>query len=447
AAAAAPGAAGGAGDRDAATLQWRLSAALRDPALRARPAMAQLSTYLGDGDPAKAWSLAGELASVFEKYQAWRRDWLLRWEGGADEGDPQAVLWRAVAAGRDHRARRIQDYLARFGDDSDALPVGLRSRLFACATLNVSPDVLRVMVTQARDGTLHIYLPTPTKEYWGDLQSLGAHLRAGTDPFGDQAADNPLLRDWGAAGRDFMALLGSYEVVHPSGEIAAYADPEAIDDKPDTLLRRMQGDLFHRRAQPSGPLRSAVDAGDTSLQFHACHTRLRALHVLHERLRGLRVAKLYDPSLQPREIAVLAPDIDPYVPYLDAVFGGRGRGDAGFDQAIPWAIADASPLAGEPLAAVFLRLLALPVSRFGLEEILDLLASPPLAEAAGLDGAAFERLHAWLHEAGARWGIDAAHRARMGAPEDDAYTWQFALDRLLLGHATDAAALVSGDGQ
>src|SRR5690606_33472237 len=112
-----------------------------------------------------------------------------------------------------------------------------------------------------------------------------------------------------------------------------------------------------------------------------------------------------------------------------------------------WAVARASPLAGGRLAAVCLRLLALPVSRFGLEEILELLASPPLAEAAGLDGAAFERLHAWLHEAGARWGIDAAHRARLGAPEDDAYTWQFALDRLLLGHATDAVALVAGEGQ
>jgi exodeoxyribonuclease V gamma subunit len=301
------------------------------------------------------------------------------------------------------------------------------------------------MATQSRAGTLHFYLPTPTKEYWGDLQSLGAHLRAGTDPFGEQSAENPLLRDWGAAGRDFMALLGSYEVVHPSGEIAAYADPEAAPGKSlddDSLLHRMQGDLFHRRAQPSGALRPEVDARDPSLQFHACHTRLRELQVLHDRLRALLEDKRFDPPLQPREIAVLAPDIDPYVPYLDAVFGGRGRGDS-----IPWAIADASPLAGEPLAAVFLRMLALPVSRFGLEEILELLASPPLAEAAGLDGAAFERLHAWLHDAGARWGIDAAHRARLGAPEDDAYTWQFALDRLLLGHATDADALVSGDAQ
>jgi exodeoxyribonuclease V gamma subunit len=431
-------------DLDADGLRWRLYAALSDPRLRALPAMAQIAAWLADGDAAKAWSLAGELAGTFEKYSAWRRDWLLRWEAGADADDPQAILWRAVAAGRMHRARRIQDYLARFaenGDNRDALPSGLPSRLFAFAILNISPDVLRVLATQARAGILHFYLPTPSKAYWGDLQSLGARLHAGEAPFAEET-DNPLLRDWGAAGRDFMALLGSYEVVHPSGEIAAYADP--AEGASAGLLQRLQADLFHNRARPGAPLRDAVDRDDPGLQFHACHTRLRELQVLHDRLRALLEDPRFDPPLQPREIAVLAPDIDPYVPYLEAVFGGHGERDP-----IPYALADASPLADEPLADVFLRLLALPVSRFGLEDILDLLASPPLADANGLQAGDFERLRAWLRDAGARWGIDAAHRERMGAPADDGWTWQFALDRLLLGHASgddDFIASESGAG-
>src|SRR3546814_1717187 len=132
----------------------------------------------------------------------------------------------------------------------------------------------------------------------------------------------------------------------------------------------MQADLFHGRSARWGALRGAIAAGDPSLQFHACHTRLRELQVLHDRLRALLEDKRFDPPLQPREIAVLAPDIDPYVPFLGAVFGGQGRGDT-----IPWAIADASPLADEPLAAAFLRLLSLPVSRFGVDETLDLLSS------------------------------------------------------------------------
>jgi len=430
-------------DMDAEALCWRLLGVLSDSAAVREPALQPLRRYLGDGDPLKPWSLAGELASVFEKYQAWRRDWLLDWESGKGPADPQAALWRRVAGGRRHRARRIDDYLRGFAAPDAPLPAGLPGRLFAFATLNVSPDVLRVIATQARVGVLHFYLPTPTCSYWGDLQTLGERLRIGADdPFDGGGGENPLLQAWGAAGRDFMAVLGSYEVVHPSGEIAAYDDPEQRpQDGPfaDTLLKRLHRDLFHRRAHPGAPLRAAVDRHDPSLQVHACHTRLREVQVLHDRLRGLLEDARFDPPLEPREIAVLAPDIDPYVPYIHAVFGGVAGADA-----IPYALADTSPLAGEPLAEVFLRLLDLPVSRFGFGEVLDLLASPPIAGAAGLDPAALDRLRHWLGAAGARWGIDAAHRGRQQAPVDDAYTWSFALDRLLLGHASGSDAPIGG---
>ncbi len=451
-----------AGDLDMAAMQWRLYGALADPAVRAQPALAPLAAYLADADPLKPWALAGELASVLEKYQAWRRDWLLRWEAGAEPDDAQAALWRAVARGVPYRARRIGDYLARFERADAPLPAGLPPRLFAFATLNVSPDVLRVLATQARAGTLHFYLPTPAAGWWGDLQTVRERLRAGaTGPelFAASVQDNPLLQAWGAAGRDFMAVLGGYEVVHPRAEVEAYVDPLQSGARPladgglgDSLLRRLQSDLLHRRAAPP-PLATAADPRaclpaprlhDPSLQLHACHTRLRELQVLHDQLRALLEpgspeGRRFDPPLQPREIAVLAPDIDPYVPYLDAVFGGSGHGDA-----LPWALADTSPLASEPLAEVFLRLLDLPVARFGLDEILDLLAAAPVAEAAGLDADAVERLHGWLRQAGARWALDAGHREALGAPADDAFTWQFALDRLLLGHATGSDAEVAG---
>ncbi|RXR05982.1 exodeoxyribonuclease V subunit gamma [Pseudoxanthomonas composti] len=471
---------------DAASLRWHLYAALTDPAVLSDPALAAVRTYLQDEDALKPWALAGELAGVFEKYQAWRRDWLLRWEAGAAPNDPQAVLWRHLATGRAYRARRIQAYLDRFSGQADALPQGLPRRVFAFATLNVSPDVLRVLATQARVGTLHFYLPTPAQGYWGDLQTLGPRRRARADDLVDEslfdAGDNRLLQAWGAAGRDFMAMLGSYEVAHPSAEIDVYADPLGSGQRPlrqgglgDSLLKRLQSDLFHRRRPPVPAPLAALDRTDPSLQVHACHTRLRELQVLHDQLRALLEDPRFDPPLQPRQIAVLAPDIDPYIPYLEAVFGadkpgakpgsagkpgsecsfpsiatgvptslGKLHSDPGFPSRIPYALADTSPLAGEPLAEVFVRLLNLPVSRFGLNEILDLLASPPLAEAAGLDAAAFERLHGWLQAAGARWGLDAAHRAQHGAPHDDAYTWAFALDRLLLGHASGSSEDIAG---
>lgn len=449
-----------AGSLDATTLQWRLYALLRDPATLRHPALVELNDYLRDPDPLKRWSLAGELAGVFEKYQAWRRDWLLGWEAGHAPGDWQAELWRRAAGGLPHRARRIAEYLQRCGGEGGGAadgpgPIGLPTRLFVFACINVSPDVLRVLSTQARVGELHFYLPTPCRKYWGDLRSVSDRLRDGDAGFADDGVfaveENPLLEAWGAAGRDFVATLASYDVVHPSGEIAAYADPEQDpDDDPqaDTLLHRLQRDLLHRRAPPASPWRGQVDRTDASLQIHACHTRLREVQVLHDQLRAVLEA---DPTLEPREIAVLTPDIDPYLPHIEAVFGGAAPVSTS-DPAhaaqpalyLPYAVADGSPLAGEPLAEVFLRLLALPQSRFGVEDVFDLLAVPAIAEHFDLASVAQERLRHWLAEAGARWGLNAQHRVRHDAPSDAAFTWQFALDRLLLGYASAEEERIAG---
>ena len=435
---------GRADDLDVEAMRWRLHALLGDAGVLRDPALRPLRGYLQDGDGGvdalKAWSLAGELAATFERYGAWRRDWLLAWDEGQSPRDPQAALWRRLAANRPHRARRIARYLERFGAMGDARPAGLPARLFAFATLGVSPDVLRIIASAARVGPLHFYLPSPTRPYWGDVRTLPARLAVGdAEAFGEEGSDdNPLLQAWGAAGRDFMAVLGGYEIVHPSFELPVYDDAEERGDVPadETLLARIQRDLLQRRAP--APWRDGVDVADASLQVHACCTRLREVQVLHDQLRALLEDTRFDPPLQPREIAVLSPDIDPYVPAIEAVFGGV-HGTRDF---IPYTLADTSPLASEPLAEVFSRLLALPVSRLGLDEVLDLLATPAIAQQAGLDAPSLARLREWLEAAGARWGLDAAHRARHGAPEDALYTWQFALDRLLVGHATGSDALL-----
>lgn len=428
---------------DVAGMQWALHAALQDPATLARAGMAQIAAYLAGAEPITPWALAGELARTFEKYQAWRGDWLLKWDAGAQPEDAQAILWRAATRGRAHRALRIDAYLRRFAGDG-ARPEGLPARLFVFATLNVSPDVLRVIATQARVGALHFYLPSPTREYWGDLQSQRAQLHNGVDPVAI-AGDNALLRDWGAAGRDFMALLSGYRIVQPRVEIDAWPDPlDGVGALRDSLLHRMQSDLLRRRsadandggADPRCTPRAEVDRRDPSLQFHACHTRLRELQVLHDNLRALLDDDRFDPPLQPRDIAVLAPDIAPYLPGLAAVFDGQGHG-------LDYSVSDPGQGAGEPLSALFLRLLELPAARFGLQELLDLLASPVLAEATGLEADALDRLRTLLRDAGVRWGLDAEHRERLGAPRDACFTWQFALDRLLLGYASGSDAALA----
>ncbi|UHQ20483.1 exodeoxyribonuclease V subunit gamma [Lysobacter sp. KIS68-7] len=419
---------------DPDTLRWHV---LRELQRRPPPALAR---FLDGDDVRKPWSLANALADTYEKYQAWRRDWLRAWEQRPPKDDWEATLWRNIARDRAHRARRVGDYLARFGEDGTA-PVGLPPRLFVFACQNVSPDVLQVIASQSRAGTQHFYLHSPARGFWGDIGRWARYAPADDDAFlGDGThtdAPNPLLAAWGQAGRDFVAMLVGGDIATPSFDIAPFVEPVR-----DTLLGRMQADLLDNRAalrenSDAAWPRVQVDKFDASLQFHACHTRLREVQVLHDQLRALLEAegREGEPPLQPRDIAVLAPDIDAYAPHIEAVFGGA----LGTARELPYTIADTSPLASAPIAEAFLRLLELPLRAPSLADVLDLLAVPAIAARFGLEDADRMRVQDWLESAGARWGLDARDRQRHGA-EGEAYTLEFAIDRLLLGYA-------SGDGE
>jgi exodeoxyribonuclease V gamma subunit len=421
---------------DAARLRWRLWQLLADETRMRAEVFAPLRPVLGGADRAlSAWQLAGELAEAFEKYQAWRRDWLRGWDHGAERKDWQAELWRLATHGHSHRGKRLDAYLSRFDGEAEGVPDGLPPRVFAFACQNVSPDVLRVIASAARAGTLHFYFLSPVRGWWGDLQTAAERLRA--DPQGVFAdEENPLLRANGAAGRDFVRTLFAYDVVHPDFEKPVYEGPDPATRT--GLLHVLQRDLLERRAPPrAGALALESLQADASLQVHSCHTRLREVQVLHEQLRALLEA---DPSLQPREIAVLTPDIDQYAPFVEAVFGADGSQRS----PIPFALADGSAMATEAAAEAFAELLALPQSRFGAEEVLTLLAAPALAERFGLEAGDFPSLRDWLGQAGARWGLDAAHRRELEDNDERAFSWAWALDRLLLGHAGGSDGDIAG---
>jgi exodeoxyribonuclease V gamma subunit len=241
-----------------------------------------------------------------------------------------------------------------------------------------------------------------------------------------------------------VAGLVSGESVTPAFELAPHAEPAS-----GTLLGRLQRDVLDNVAcaadsvdAEAGWPRREVDRHDPSLQFHACHTRLREVQVLHDQLRSLLEADAPagGARLQPRDIAVLAPDIDAYAPHIEAVFGGA----LGSAREIPYTLADTSPLASSPVAAAFLRLLELPLRPLTAGDAIDLLAVPAVAARFDLDHGDRDALQGWLEEAGARWGLDAADRARHGAHADGAYTFEFALDRLLLGYASGEESDIAG---
>lgn len=436
---------------DRESLRWQLYALLDDSAASLPPAVrlhlqraAGASAEIGEhalGEHALArYGLADALAGAYDKYQAYRRDWLRDWERNdpASRDDWQAQLWRALRQrlrSTSHRAVLLGEWLARHDREADTFagsaPPGLPPRVAAFGTIHVSPDVLHLLAVVGQWSELDFYLPTPSAEYWGDVESLRERLRrdgVASLPMAlaDAERDNPLLTAWGAGGREILAQLFSYEIVLPQRETELFALPGR-----GTLLHRLQQDVLDRAA----PMVSAFVADDVSLQLHACHSKLREVEVLHDQLRALLDDARFDPPLQPRDIAVLAPDIADYLPLARAVFGGLSPDDPRF---IPFSLADRPQAQSHPLIALLLDLIALVDTPLTASAFRDLLATPSIAHALQLDAAQRAKIDAWFEAAGIRWGEDEAARERVGAGRWREYSFDFGIDRLLSGYATGA---------
>lgn len=431
-------------DREA--LRWQLYALLDDSAATL-PAAVRLHLQRAAGASAEIgehalarYGLADALAGAYDKYQAYRRDWLRDWERNdpASRDDWQAQLWRALRQrlrGTPHRAALLGEWLARHDREADSFaggaPPGLPPRVAAFGTIHVSPDVLHLLAVVGQWSELDFYLPSPSAEYWGDVESLRERLRRDgvaslPTALADAERDNPLLTAWGAGGREILAQLFSYEIVLPQRETELFASPGR-----DTLLHRLQQDVLDRAA----PAATALETGDVSLQLHACHSKLREVEVLHDQLRALLDDVRFDPPLQPREIAVLAPDIADYLPLARAVFGGIAPDDARY---IPFSLADRPQAQSHPLIGLLLDLIALADTPLTASAFRDLLATPSIAHALQLDAAQRAKIDGWFEAAGIRWGEDESARERAGAGRWREYSFDFGIDRLLSGYATGA---------
>ena len=414
------------------TLTWRLYDWLCEPGnLERTPRLAQ---YLEGGDERRRLTLAARIADVLDQYLLYRDDWLAAWERGellglGNDEQWQALLWRELTAdGHPHRARLLGDLLARLHDDA---PIdGLPERLIVFGISSLPPHHMRVLEGLARHCEVILFALNPCREAWGDIRDI-RELAALPEPGIDDwylDVGHPLLASLGKQGRDFFDALFSLG----GQEVGIYAENEDLAD--GSLLQAIQNDILRLRTRHADE-RLALREDDRSLEVHVCHSPLREVEVLHDQLLARFAA---NPGLTPDQVVVLTPDIERYAPYIEAVFAPR----EGVPR-IPFSLADRSLRAELPLVEAFLALLDLAQSRFAAEELLGWLEQPALAVRAGIEAEDLPLVRDWLREAGVRWGRDGRHRARLGLPEEDAFSWRQGLERLVLGFA--APPRLAGD--
>lgn len=398
-------------------LHWRLLALFQSAAFR-QPEWAvvqdALAGYLASSNTA-AYHLAAQLADVFDQYLVYRPDWIAAWQqnrlrGLGEDETWQAALWRHLDDGQyhGHRVTQWQTLLQRLNGEH------LPARLLVFGIAALAPIYLQLLEAVAQHTEVHVFALNPSCEHWGNVLPAAQILHL--DNGSAEASGHPLLASLGKQGRDFFDALAAMPNVRH--ELSIY------DDAPPqhTLLNRLQFDIQTLRL-PEPP--SAAPNGDASIQFVAAHSPLRELHILKDQLLHDLAAH---PDWQPHNIAVLTPNIEPYLPFINAVFGHSQGGN----QALPYSVADVKISRHQPLLQLLEQWLLWVGSRCEIDYLLPMLDSPVLRNRFELSETDVTLLRHALAEQGIRWGSDAAMRCRYGGT-DSAFTWQQGRERTVLG--------------
>ncbi|WP_027009674.1 exodeoxyribonuclease V subunit gamma [Conchiformibius kuhniae] len=422
-------------------LRWRLMRLFASAAFAEDAAFAalrgQLQPYLGNGAFA-AYQLAGQLADVFDHYLVYRPDWIEAWREGRtvaglhEDQLWQAQLWRQLDDGtQPHRVLLWQQLLARLG--TGRLPQ--RLSVFGIATL--APMYLQLLLHVAEHADVYVFALNPSRGYWGDAVEAQTILRQAGEPDLSRQG-HPLLASLGKQGRDFFDALAEAPL---AADHAVFDDEAASPALLHTLQHHIQQQILPADAsaqwlaehgawlaQRGTHAQGAVAqiTADPSVEIHSAHSPLRELQILKDRILAWLDAHR---DWQPHDIAVLTPDIAPYAPFVEGVFGGSADG-----RVLPYSLSDVRLSRRQTLLYALEQALSLLAGRFETDKLLPLLDNEAVQRRFAIGREDLPLLHDTVARLNIHWGADAAQRAEHGGG-GGLFTWQQGLERLVLGWA------------
>ncbi|HZN82033.1 MAG TPA: exodeoxyribonuclease V subunit gamma [Mycobacterium sp.] len=416
------------------TMTWPLLDAI-DASCRERWCRT-LATHLGhfDTDPdekelrqGRRYAVARRLARLFAAYAKQRPQLLVDWldknptdgVGGDLDHDLhwQPHLWRGLVDRVDVDPPHIRHAktVARLNEGPSDLP----SRLSLFGHTRLPATDIELLEALSTHHDLHLWLPHPSDDLWRNLTDAHDRVPRTQDP-SRHHAHHPLLD---TLGRDLRELQRSL----PKGDTDEFIGAAM---RPDSLLGWLQSDICANEVRPKGRMHTAADR---SVQVHSCHGAARQIDVLREVLLGLLQD---DPTLEPRDILVMCPDIETYAPLIVAAFGlGDIVGDIHPAHHLRVRLADRSLTQTNPLFAVAAQILDIAGSRGTASQVLDLAEAGPVRACFGFTDDDLQTISAWVRQSGIRWGFDAPQRGPFGLDKFLHNTWRFGIDRILTGVA------------
>ncbi|QUE30886.1 exodeoxyribonuclease V subunit gamma [Francisella philomiragia] len=375
----------------------------------------KLQEYYQNSD-LKKYQLSVKIAETFSKYISYRSEWLQKWAQGeyinpakpeSDE-DWQMLLWHRLVEDVAETPYKVQSEALQKLNRQNLEKLNIPNDIYIFGVNTISPKNLGFVFELAKYIDVNILYINPCSEYWYDLHKSKISAWLDSDDYELQ----PLLANLGQQGKEFFnQLLENQE--KQELEVFEKFDKNSLDfeklaDNNQTQLVSLQRNLLELDCQ------NHAKQKDLSISINSCHSPLREVQVLHDKLLDMIKA---DPSIKPRDILVMCPNIEDYSPYIDSVFSRYPT-----DKKLPCSIADRTLLDSEPLAASFIELLQLPESNFEVNKILDYLSVPAIQQKFKISDEQLETIRYWLKES-------CIHHSNNG----QTFSWSWGLKRLMFG--------------
>ncbi|GAB21471.1 exodeoxyribonuclease V gamma chain [Gordonia polyisoprenivorans NBRC 16320 = JCM 10675] len=427
-------------------LVWPVLAVLDD--LVDDPQMAMLARHIGSASTATAagagtnttegdgpdgarlgrrYATARHIADLFERYARQRPGMLADWAAGGQSNGAGAALpddmawqprfWRAVRerVGAAHPVERLDALCEAVRADPGAVDLPPRVSVFGPTRITETFRQVASALGAHRD--VHLFVPHPGPALWRAVATTAAPADARRASWRPPSLRNPLL-----AGL-------SHDVQELQLSIAGHLDTEvhhrAGDHPPATVLQTVQAGI---RDDSDPRADRGTCAADDSIEIHACHGPERQVEALRDRLLHLFDA---DPTLQPRDVIVMCPDVETFAPLVRGAFGQSGLDHPA--AALRVRLADRGLRHLNPVLDVVATVVELAVGRITAGQVTDLLTREPVSRRFAMSDDDLDWVREWLSRSGIRWGIDETQRKRFGLSGFGQGTFSAGLDRVALG--------------
>ncbi len=391
------------------------------------------------------WQLAVKMADLMDEYEVRRPEIVENWlrglpaDGGGQTETSRIELAEAALArclwgrggafppdGEQLSLRQLYDRV------SGAPPKGPSQTIYFFGHSTLSLLQVKILAWLARTHEVVFYHNNVCLEYWGDIETKDERIRrlgkahAAAE---DISVENPLLQQWGVAGRETMRLLVELEEEN-DGRIdfdwTCVADLERAH--PHSVLGKIQESICHRTGEIDGAPQ------DASLQIVGVPGIRREVEMVYNAILG-SVWKPEGSGKRPwpgcgfSDIAVLVPDMARYRPAIEAVFDARGQ--------IPYGLIDTTASEDSALLAGFMALADLARRGLTRETLFAVLYNPCVQKALGFSD---DEVDGWRQ-------LTARLGAFDGFEDDDGiskFNWDWALSRLRLARVADRLPVGGG---